>query len=165
MVREGVHPRAMLCGKDVCDQRGPMVAPAFLQEYYFPLVEQAIRPLREVGAKLVWHCDGNVVPLLDQILWLGVGGLQGFQTECGVRLEEIVERRTVSGEKLIIFGPISVTTTLVRESPENVKRAVRNAVRICQGKASLVLSTSNEILPDVPLENVRAMYEALRELA
>lgn len=164
MVRDGLQPRAMLCGMDICGQRGPMVAPGFLREHYFPLVREAIQSLNDAGAKLVWHCDGDVRPILGDILALGVGGLQGFQPECGVRLEEIVERRTADGQPLLIFGPISVTTTLVRETPEGVKRAVREAVQVCRGKASLVLFTSNEILPDVPLENVKAMYEALREL-
>ncbi len=163
MVREGVQPRAMLCGMDICGQNGPLVDPGFLREEYFPFVKEAIRPLREAGAKLIWHCDGDVRPILDDILELGVGGLQGFQAECGVQVRDIVERRTIDGEKLIIFGPISVTETLVKETPEGVKRAVREAIEICRDKASLVLFTSNEILPDVGLENMKAMYDALRE--
>ncbi len=162
MVREGLHPQAMLCGQDICSNQGPMVSPAFLREHYFPLVKASLKPLREAGAKLVWHCDGDVRPILEEILALGVGGLQGFQHECGVRLEDIVERRTIDGKKLVIFGPVSVAATLNRETPEGIRRVVRDAVRICEGKASLVLFTSNEILPDVPLENMCAMYEALR---
>ncbi len=165
MVREGIHPRAMLCGQDICGQNGPLVDPGFLRDEYFPLVKRAIRPLREAGARLVWHCDGDVRPILDDILDLGVGGLQGFQEECGVRLCEIVERRTVDGEKLVIFGPISVTQTLVKETPAGVRRAVYDAIATCEGKASLVLFTSNEILPDVPLENMKALYDALRDLS
>ena len=164
MIRDGLHPRAMLCGMDICGQRGPMVAPEFLREHYFPLVKQAIEPLRSVGAKLVWHCDGDVRAILDDILNLGVAGLQGFQQECGVRLKDLVELRTIDDEMLLIFGPISVTTTLVEETPAGIKQAVHEAVRTCEGKASLVLFTSNEILPDVPLENMKAMYEALREM-
>ncbi|MCX7017500.1 MAG: uroporphyrinogen decarboxylase family protein [bacterium] len=159
MVREGIQPIGMLCGMDICGQYGPMVDPGFLREHYFPLVREAVKPLRDAGARLVWHCDGDVRPILDDIISLGVGGLQGFQEECGVRLEEIVERRTLDGDKLLIFGPISVTKTLVSATPEGVRRAVRRAVEVCRGKASLVLKTSNEILPDVPLENLRAMYD------
>jgi uroporphyrinogen-III decarboxylase len=63
----------------------------------------------------------------------------------------------------LIFGPISVAATLNCGTPAGVKRAVREAVEICEGQASLVLFTSNEILPDVPVENMCAMYEALHE--
>lgn len=162
LVEEGRHPRAMLCGMDICSQRGPLVSPGFLREHYFPLVRRSVAPLLRAGARLVWHCDGDVRPILGDILELGVGGLQGFQEECGVHLEDLVERRTVRGEPLIILGPISVTTTLIRETPEGVKKAVRRAIDTCRDKASLVLFTSNEILPDVPLENMIAMYDAVR---
>ena len=164
LIREGRHPKAFLCGKDLCGQNGPLVDPGFLRERWFPLVHEALVPLKGAGAEVVWHCDGDVRSVLDDILNLGVGGLQGFQTETGLRLEEIVERRTVEGKHLIVFGPISVTTTLVRETPEGVKAAVRRAVKLCQGKAHLALMTSNVIGPDVPLENVFAMYDALDEL-
>lgn len=165
MLRDGIQPKAMLCGQDICGQSGPLVDPGFLREHYFPLVKRAVQPLLEAGAKLIWHCDGDIRPILDDILDLGVGGLQGFQEECGVHLRDIVERRTIDDEKLIVLGPVSVTKTLVKETPEGVRRAVSDAIAICEGKASLVLFTSNEILPDVPLANMMAMYEALHALA
>ena len=45
-------------------------------------------------------------------------------------------------------------------SPGEVASRVREAVDICRGKASLVIFTANTINPDVPLANIRAMYEA-----
>ena len=164
LVREGLHPRAMLCGKDICGQQGPIMDPSFFREQFFPRMRQAIEPLREVGAKLVYHCDGDVRMFIDDLINTGVGGLQGFQRECGVLLEDVVERRTIDGDPLLIFGPISVTTTLVQETPRGIKKEVHRAIKICEGKAHLVLFTSNELLPDVPLENMVAMYDALLEL-
>ena len=161
LIHEGIQPCAILAGMDICGQKGPMVDPVFLRENYFPLVKTAIDLVRPAGGKVIWHCDGDIRPILDDIIELGVAGLQGFQEECGVNLADIVERRTLWGDPLIIFGPISVTRTLVQENPEGVRTKVREAIAICEGKASLVLKTSNEILPDVPLENLRAMYEAV----
>jgi len=132
-----------------------------LREHYFPIVRQTIAPLLESGAKLVWHCDGDISAILDDLLALGLGGLQGFQEECGIRYEEIVERRTINNDKLIIYGPISVIATLTRGTPDSVRAAVRRAVEVCRDQASLVLMTSNEILPDVPMENMLAMYDAI----
>ena len=161
-IREGIAPRAILTGEDLCSQRGPMVSPEYLRREYFPLVKYTFEPLLAVGAKLVWHCDGDWRPLLDDVLACGVGGLQGFQRECGVDLEWIVDRRTRDGEPLLIFGPMSVTTTLPYGTPEDVRAEVRRAMRLCQNKASLVFFTSNTITPDVPLENIRAYWQAVR---
>lgn len=157
---EGIHPRAILTGEDQCSQRGPMISPAFLRREYFPLLEYAMEPLLAVGAKLIWHCDGDVRKILNDVLACGIGGLQGFQTECGMDVEWIVRLRTSGNGPLIIFGPLSVTETLPFGSPEDVRREVRRAMDVCRDQASLVFFTSNTINPDVPLENVRAFWDA-----
>jgi hypothetical protein len=157
-IREGIHPRAILTGEDLCSQRGPMISPQSLRYEYWPLVEYAIEPLLEVGAVLVWHCDGHVQPILPDVLACGFGGLQGFQRECGMELEWIVDLRTRSGKPLLIFGPLSVTTTLPHGTPEEVRAEVRRAIQLCRDKASLVFFTSNTMNPDVPLGNIRAYW-------
>lgn len=159
-VREGLHPRAVLLGEDICTQRGPMISVDFMERYYAPQLRYGLEPLLEVGCRPVWHCDGDVRLLLDFLIESGVQGLQGFQPECGMLLEEIVTRRTRDGEPLVIFGPLSVTTELPVCTPEQIQAKVRNAIEVCKGNASLVLFTSNTINPDVPLANIKAMYSA-----
>jgi len=117
----------------------------------------------EVGAKIVWHCDGNYRPLLDDVMACGIAGLQGFQRECGMELEWIVDLRTRKGEPLIIFGPISVTTTLPHGTPDDVRAEVHRAMDLCRDRASLVFFTSNTIIPDVPLENIKTFWQTVIE--
>ena len=162
-ISEGIHPRAVFTGEDLCSQRGPLVSPKYLRKEYFPLLEYALEPLVEQGAKVVWHCDGDVRLLLDDILACGIGGLQGFQRECGMDLEWIVNLRTRDGKPLLIFGPISVTETMPHGSPDDVRSAVRWAIQTCRDKASLLFFTSNTITPDVPLENVRTLWQSVQE--
>jgi hypothetical protein len=158
-IREGLRPSAILAGEDLCGRNGPMISPDFLRREYYPLLEYAIEPLRAVGARLVWHCDGDVRPILDDLLACGIAGLQGFQRECGMELEWIAKRRTRGGDALIIFGPLSVTTTLPHGTADDVRKEVHKAMEICRADASLVFFTSNTITPDVPLANVRAFWD------
>ena len=160
-VQEGLYPHAVLLGEDICTQRGPMISPDFLEQYYAPALRYGLEPLLEVGCKPVWHCDGDVRLLLDMLIDAGVQGLQGFQPECGLILDEVVQRRTREGDPLIIFGPLAVTTELPVWNPRQVFAAVEQAIEICRGRANLVLFTANTINPDIPLENVWAMYEAV----
>ena len=160
-IREGLCPRAFLTGEDLCSQRGPIASPEFLRREYFPLLEYTLEPLLEAGARIVWHCDGDYRLLLDDVLACGVAGLQGFQRECGMELEWIVDLRTREGDPLIIFGPMSVTTTLPHGTPAEVRAEVGRAMETCRDRASLVFFTSNTIIPDVPLENVRAFWETV----
>ncbi|MDR1902100.1 MAG: hypothetical protein LBQ88_07470 [Treponema sp.] len=160
-VKEGLYPHAILLGEDICSQQGPMISPDFLKEFYAPQLRRGLEPLLEVGCKPVWHSDGNVRPLIDMLIDCGIQGFLGFQPECGMTLEFMLEHRTRDGEPLILFGPMAGTTELPVMSPAVVKTRVKEVVKLCEGQANLVLFTSNTINPDIPLENVLAMYEAI----
>jgi pimeloyl-ACP methyl ester carboxylesterase len=164
-MREGIAPRAFLTGEDLCGQRGPMVSPDYLRREYFPLVRRNFEPLLGAGARIIWHCDGDWRPLLDDVFACGIGGLQGFQRECGMDLEWLADLRTWAGDPLIILGPLSVTTTLPHGSPDDVRAEVQRAMQLCRGKASLVFFTSNTINPDVPLENIQAFWQTVQASA
>jgi hypothetical protein len=160
-IQDGLYPKAVLLGEDICNQHGPMIYMDFMEKYYAPQLAYGLEPLLEVGCRPVWHCDGDVRPMLDFLFDCGVKGLQGFQPECGMVLEKLIERRTCDNEPLLIFGPIAVTTELPVLKPDEIIAKVHNAIKICKGKASLVLFTGNTINPDVPLENIKAMYQAI----
>jgi len=160
-VREGLYPKACLLGEDICTQRGPMISPAFMEKHYMPQLAYGLEPLREAGCRPVWHCDGDVRPILDMLIEAGVQGLQGFQPECGMTIDFVAQKRTREGEPLVIFGPLAVTTELPVCTAQQVRQKVRHAQEVCRGRASLVMFTGNTINPDVPLENIIAMHEAV----
>ena len=162
-VKQGIYPPAVLLGEDICTQRGPMISPDFLEKYYAPQLEYGLEPLLEAGIRPVWHCDGDVRPMLDMLIASGVQGLQGFQPECGMNIDFVASKRTREGNPLLIYGPLAVTTELPVCTPLEIRKKVRHAIDVCKGSADLVFFTSNTINPDIPLENLVAMYEAIRE--
>ena len=160
-VKEGIHPGVILSGEDLNFQHGPLVAPEFLRRELFPLIEYALEPFYQAGGKIVLHCDGDYRILLSDMLAVGITGLQGFQSECGMDLEWITKLRTRTGDQLLIFGPLSVTGTLLNGSPEDIRAEVQKTMDICREQASLVFLTSNTINPDVPLENIKTFWQAV----
>lgn len=159
-IKEGIYPRAMFLGEDICNQTGPMVSPDWLEKYWAPLLKYSLEPLHEIGCRTIWHCDGDVRPILDMILDCGIGGLQGFQPECGLTIDYVSEKKTADGQRLLILGPLSVTYELPVLKPDEVRKKVHYAIDCCRDKADLLLFTANTINPDVPLENIIAMHEA-----
>jgi hypothetical protein len=160
--QEGLYPGAVFLGEDICTQRGPMISPDFIEKYYIPQLRHGLAPLLEVGCRPVWHCDGDVRLLLEMLIDAGVQGFQGFQPECEMLLEDIVKLRTARGEKLLILGPLAVTTELPVCTAAEIERKVHEAIDTCAGNASLLLFTSNTINPDVPLDNIVAMHRAAK---
>lgn len=162
-VTDGIHPRALFLGEDITTQRGPMVSPDFMAEHWAGQLAYSLQPLLDAGCKPVWHCDGDVRPMMDMLLAAGVQGLQGFQPECGVTIEYVAGLRTRDCDRLLVFGPISVTTELPALSPDEIRQRVHHAIDVCRGNADLCLFTANTINPDCSPENIIAMYQAVRQ--
>jgi len=158
MAEEDLAPFVMVWS-DACDDHGPMVSPKILDEIYFPHVKRSIEPLKSAGIKVFWHCDGNVMPILGSLMDMGFDGLQGFQEETGVDFTRIMNMRGKSGKPLIIFGSISVTTILPFGTVEDVKRDVERCIDLAEGRGGFILCIANVAQPDVPVENIFAMYE------
>ena len=149
-------PPVLFCGCDICTGQGPLVSPDFLRTSYWPHARYSIEPLLDAGIRLVYHCDGNVMPIVPDIVEAGFSGFQGFQYEYGVdpyRIREYVRNRPP-----LFFAGLSVSKTLPLGTVEDVRREVEYVMDFSRGGRGLFLFTSNVTGGDVPPENIQAAY-------
>lgn len=151
-------------GEDICDKTGPMCSPKTLKEIYWPATKKALEPLKDAGMKILWHCDGNIMPILDNLIDIGVDGLQGFEEEAGVDLRKLSDVKVKSGRKLVLFGSISVTTTLPFGTAGDVKKKIESIVNLSKERGGgIVLGPSSSILPGTPNENIHPLFKYSKE--
>ena len=151
-------------GQDICFNDGPICSVELLDKIYFPHLAHAVEPLHEAGIGIIWHSDGNILPILDQLInVVGVAGFQGFQEETGCTLERVAARRTRDGGKLILWGSLSVTTTLPFGTVDDVKQDVERCFKVAAPGGGFALAPTSSILPETPLANIRAIYETVKE--
>ena len=155
--RYGIAP-FVYGGQDICTSRGPIVSPTILRDLYFPELRWAVEPLVEGGIGVIWHCDGDIRPIVDDILGLGVMGLQGFEEEHGVRYEDIVALEDGRGRPISVWGCVSVTTTLPHGTAGDVRAAVERSFRLAGPARGFVLSSTSSIMPEVPDENIDVLF-------
>lgn len=147
-------------GDDICYNEGPLCSIEMLDNLYFPHLAHAVQPLHDAGIGIVWHSDGNILPIIDRLINLvGVAGFQGFQEETGCTLEKIAEHRTRDDKKLIIWGSLSVTTTLPFGTVEDVKNDVERCFRVAAPGGGFGLASTSSILPETPLDNIMTMFQ------
>jgi len=146
-------------GQDICANQGPLCSLKDLDALYFPELRRAIQPLIDNDVRIIWHCDGNIMPILDRLIDLGVSGLQGFQEEAGVDFAHIVQLKSRWGRPLIVWGCVSVTTTLPFGTVEDVKTAVRRCYHLAGPGRGFVLAPSSSVMPEVPDENITTFLE------
>ncbi len=143
---------------DMADGRGTLVSVESLDELWFPRFAYAIEPLVRAGITCVWHCDGNLSQMIPRLIEAGVAGFQGFQYEYHMDYEAICRMKSRDGLPLLIIGGVSVTTTLPKGTPDDIKREMNWLVRHAP-PVGFLLGCSSSITPGVPWENLKTLIE------
>ena len=155
--KHGIAP-FVYSGQDICGSRGPIVSPQILRDIYFPELTWAMAPLVENGIGIIWHCDGDINPIIDDILDLGVIGLQGFEEEHGVKYDEIAKLKDRAGRPIGVWGCVSVTSTLPHGTSDDVRRSVERSFALAGPGRGFVLSSTSSVMPEVPHENIEMLF-------
>lgn len=157
-------PPMLRLDHDMAGTRGPLASMASLERLWFPHFARSIAPLLQAGIRLIWHCDGNLMPMVPRLVDCGVSGFQGFQYEHGMDYVRICRMRDREGRGMIIVAGASVTTTLPRGTPQQVRDEIRWLVD--NGPATgLFLATSSSVTPGVPWPNIEAYFQALQHFS
>jgi len=152
--------RLLWIGSDLCDANGPMLSPALFRELYCPQLARALEPLKAAGIRVVWHTDANYKQLVPDLLDLGIDGFQGlYETPNGTRLEDLAMTRTRAGMPPLLFGSLSTVWVLPIKGPAGVRQEVDRCLEAVGSQGGLLLAPSSSIGPEVPAENVDALYE------
>jgi hypothetical protein len=168
-VRQSDLPPFTYIGQDICDNSGPMVSLATLDELYFPQLKYALEPLTDAGVKKVWHSDGNINPILERLLDCGIDGFQGLQEDTylpehqRVHLERLAGMTARTGDPLILFGSVSVREVLPFGTAADVERDVERCMDTCAGRGGYFLAPTSTAGPDIPCENLDAFFRHGKE--
>ncbi|MBI2438515.1 MAG: hypothetical protein HYV36_06865, partial [Lentisphaerae bacterium] len=157
---EGRLPPLIRLDHDIADSRGTLVDIKSLDKIWFPHFARALAPILKTDVKMIWHCDGNLMQMVPRLLEVGLAGFQGFQYEDGMDYEKICRMKTTAGDDLLIIAGVSVTRTLPRGTPEDVRAEMKWLVGHAP-RTGLFLGGSSSITPGVPWKNMQAFVEGL----
>ncbi len=138
-------------------QHGLMVKPATWRRIFKPRYAEMFQRSHEAGMEVWYHSDGRINDIFEELIEIGVDVINSQVAVVG--LDWIAEnvrgrvafRTDIDRQRVLPFG-----------SPTQVKEEVHRTFEAC-GTSEGGIIACGEIGPDVPLENVRAMYEAFRE--
>ncbi len=129
---------------------GNLVSPRHYRELLFPLHQQLIR---EIGGPLILHVCGRTLDRMDLFAQTGVD-VYHFESA-----NDTAEALKVVDGRISLAGNINNPEVLLQGTPDDVRRAVREAV-----KTGLDLIAPECAVPlTTPLENLRALTAAVKE--
>lgn len=146
---------------DMAYKTGPMFSPEVFRTVFLPHLRRAADAIKSEGFPWIFHSDGNLMPLLDDLLTLGMDGLHPL--EPGPMDIEAVKRGY--GHRLCLIGNIDLHYTLTRGTPEEVEAEVKRRIEVVGRGGGYMISSANSITSYCKVENVRAMVAAIRRYA
>ncbi|MDY0220304.1 MAG: uroporphyrinogen decarboxylase family protein [Desulfobacterium sp.] len=144
-------------GDDWGMQSSTMMNPIMWRRMIKPLLAEMTSTIREYSrAKVLVHSCGAIVPLIDDLIEIGVNALNPVQvTARDMNPENLAEK---FGGKIAFWGGIDTQHLLPFEDPEAVQKAVRHTRKILG--PGYVLGSVHNLQAAVPPENIEAMFTA-----
>lgn len=146
-------------GDDVGTQKGMMLAPGLWRRHLLPRLAAVIAAARAVapGVAVNYHSDGNIEPIIPDLIDAGVTILNPIQPEC---MDPAAIKRRY-GKRLTLLGTIGTQTTLPWGTPRQVAQMVARRMRECAPGGGFIIAPTHTIQPEVPWQNIRAFYDAV----
>ncbi len=151
----------LVLGDDVSMQTGMLMSPATWRTWFQGRMAAIITEARAVkpGLPIFYHSDGNPEAIIPELIEIGVTILNPVQPEC---IDPVLVKRRY-GDRLALWGTIGTQTTMPFGTPEQVRAEVKRRIETVGQDGGLVLGPTHSLEPDVPWENIVALYEAIEE--
>lgn len=148
----------IITGDDVAGQHGLLMRQETWREFLRPRLAATVRAVKAANPNsfVFYHSDGNVAPLISDLIETGIDILNPVQPEC---MDPAAIKR-LYGDRLSFWGTVSVQRTMPFGTPDEVRAEVRARLRDVGHHGGLILAPAHVLGPEVPWENVVAFFEA-----
>lgn len=144
---------------DYCFNRGPFFSPAKFSEFVAPYLTRLIQGYRDLDFYTIKHTDGNIMPIIDQLVAANPHALHSLDPQAGVDIAEVKRRY---GDRLCLIGNVKCSS-LDSGSAAEIKESARYALQQGMPGGGYIFSTSNCIYTGMPLSNYELMLDVWRQ--
>ncbi len=149
----------LLMEGDLAANKAPIFSPAHFREYVKPYYAEIVAAAHDCGLPIVKHSDGNMWPLMEDLIEVGFDGYNPIQPQC----MDIAEAKQKLGDRICLVGNIDCVEVLVSGEEAEVARTVRQTIEVAAPGGGYILASSNSVHSDVRSENYLAMVAAGRK--
>lgn len=133
-------------------------SPDYLRREFFPRLKRLNDAWHEHGLKCLFHSDGYLMEVMDDLIEADIDGLNPVETVAGMDLKEVREKY---GNRIFIAGGIDMSQLLSNGTPDEVREVCRQAVRDVY--PGYFMGSTTEADNSCRLENLLVMYEVAME--
>jgi uroporphyrinogen decarboxylase len=150
-------------GDDFGGQGGMIMSPDMWRRIFKPRIKKMFDEFKKArpDIKLAWHSCGSIIPIIPDFIELGLDILNPIQP-LAAGMEPKFLKKTF-GKDLTFFGGIDLQELMPYGTPQQVKEEVKRRIKILGKGGGYIVAPAHNIQDDTPLENIFALYEAVKE--
>ena len=155
---EGLLDGFCMCS-DYCFNTNPFLSPAMFSEFIAPYLKRICDEYHSMGFYTIKHTDGNIMPILDQIVQAGPNALHSLDPQGGVSLSEV---KRLYGDKITLYGNVNcglLQTGTDEEVVIDVRRSLKEGMKDGRG---YIFCTSNCVYTGLDLSRYELMMNIWR---
>jgi uroporphyrinogen decarboxylase len=145
---------------DLGGQQGPLISKTMFGEFVAPYIKEMADRIHQLGGRVLYHSCGAIAPFIPELIHLGVDVLDPIQPVNDTMQPERL--KTTFGKELSFHGGIDMQYLLPCASPQQVTAEARRYCEILGAGGGYILAPAHLFQPDVPPENIMAVYRAPR---
>jgi uroporphyrinogen decarboxylase len=145
-------------GDDFGGQYALMMSRDTWRRCFRPLYARLWRVYKDAGLPVIHHSCGNVTDIMGDLVDLGVDVLEPVQ-----KVMDFPKLKKEFGKRIVFWGGIPTQTVFPFGTPADVRRETREVIRTLGREGGLIIGPDQEIMADVPIENIVAYVETVRE--
>jgi uroporphyrinogen decarboxylase len=157
----GQEADVLFFGDDLGTQDSLIVSRDLYLTHIKPRHRRFVRALRDLSpATIAFHSCGAVADLIDDFIDIGVQCLNPVQVSAAGMVPAELKRKFRG--RMAFWGGTDSQNLVPRGTPADVRRMVERLIEDMGEGGGLVFANGHNIQPDVPVENILAMYEHAR---
>ncbi|MFH1073535.1 MAG: uroporphyrinogen decarboxylase family protein [Candidatus Firestonebacteria bacterium] len=156
-VKGGLDGYTLCC--DYCLNSGPFLSPSQFSEFVAPYLKKLIKGYRELGFYTIKHTDGNIMPILDQLVEANPHALHSIDPQAGM---DIAEVKKLYGDKLCLIGNVNCGL-MDSGTDEQTIESTRYALKHGMPGGGYIFSTSNCVYTGMELKRYELILDVWKK--
>ena len=143
-------------GDDLGTQFGTMFSKEKFQKILKPRIARLWKVYKDAGLPVMFHSCGNVTEFIPDLIEIGLDVLEPVQP-----VMDLEHLKREFGKDITFWGGIDTQQILPYGTPDEVKKLASDTINILGKGGGYIIATAQEVMKDVPLENVKALVETI----
>jgi len=147
----------LLC---ILEPTGVILGPEQFERFSAKYVRHIIDNYKYAGVDTIYHICGNSMHLIEAMAASGVAAVSLDSPEAGINMPRAAE---LAGEDVVVIGNVNPTAVMKDGTAEDVRKACLKLLEEMRAYPNFLMSTGCDLPPGVPVENMHAFMQTVRQ--